>query len=197
MIATLARASGGGGLFGEFKSMCQDISDEIKERRKELAELSKDRNDREEMVVDAGKVVSDEALNRKSSSSASEVIYLDNYDTKNERQRKSLKRSSKGEWQRLMKKAMQSLQDGERQRLEKMAANGEREKQCLDLETRRIECDDKYRKEQRDLSLRRMALEERRAESDDRRAQENAAERRLQLEIQVKMMVFLKKHTDK
>lgn len=42
-----------------------------------------------------------------------------------------------------------------------------------------------------------MALEEHRAESDDRRAQENAAERRLQLEIQVKMLDFLKKHTDK
>lgn len=90
------------------------------------------------MLVAAGQVVRDEALNRRSSRSASEVIDLDSDDTNTERPRKSLKRSSQGESQRLMTQAMQALQDGERQRLEQMAANREREKQRLDYETRRL-----------------------------------------------------------
>lgn len=191
--AAAAAASGGGESFGEYETLCTDIKEAIDSREEEIAELTKQKTERNERLVSGGEVVRELAMNRQASRSSSEVIEVDEVP---ERPKKTPRRSY-GESQRNMSEAIEALERGEENRVKLLEASAVREEKRISIEERRLELETDARNADREVALRRIAIEERRVQSDDNRAKEAADERRMNLSIQSKMLDFLSAHIQK
>lgn len=106
-------------------------------------------------------------------------------------------RKGRGEIWKGMYHAIDILEGRERNRMQLLETYDERYTKRTKLDERRLDLEEREREDDRSLALRRICLEERRAEVEEKRRVEMAEERRTQLQVQVRMMKVLSKNMEK
>lgn len=106
MNTATANASGGGEQFGQYDTVCTDIVDQIKAREEEVAELTREKVERNDLLVAGSATVSNHPMHRLSSRATAKIVYVDDEMERNEK----LPHRSYGEPQRTMGEAIEALE---------------------------------------------------------------------------------------
>lgn len=197
-----ANASGGGEVFGEYEQLIEDMRKEVDDLKAMRESAKLEAKAKEDGLLAAGKAIRNSAMNRRpaSLSAASEAVGTveegqsgqgsgntgENNSTPSSA--KKAKRLDRGE----MERAIVALDNAEEDRTVLAKRCDERDTTRLDLEQRQFEMAVKSADERSDIERRRLALDEQRHDAEQQRAKEQAAEKKLNLEIQKEMLGMLR-----